>query len=486
MRNIIYTIILALTLVTTDASAQHRGIPALCIHLKDGTRDTLYKHNNMRMYGLENASAGEYIRAYFTNQNSPNMVWYNYSDYAMEGYEDMGFIISDLLLSDDVEIPDRSCSYDKGNNFTFSSFFTYLNGEWVVPEGTLYNSSRRYEFNPRDNNFFELGKTYYCYGFYKEDGKTYLYYDEMQGTARLPKPMQGVIDREKIDVSFSTDSYAVMVSTTDEAKQKFKERYGTESPYIEYALKEIKKAYATSLTEDQLQQLAYSTETCDDGKIYFISLTESCVERLLNETDAKGKETVYAQANLSSVLDRSDKRNSSFHFCTFGATVEMRECDASWGIKDNKYLTTVPTSVSARPQVSLRVNRVMLPNVTYNITFSIAPQTDSTQPNDKPLYFRAYFAEGANEMLIDEKFPRADEKNYLLNSAVTEGTIREKSLFEASSSEVTTFTVQYTPETFAYSHGFMIQNAKSFVTSSNRNKYEQNIRLIGVEVTPAN
>ena len=51
--------------------------------------------------------------------------------------------------------------------------------------------------------------------------------------------------------------------------------------------------------------------------------------------------------------------------------------------------------------------------------------------------------------------------------------------------KVNTYTVQYTPTQFVYYNAFAISHIKIFASTTNRNKYEQNIRLVGVEVTPA-
>ena len=497
---IYYPIIAVLALCALGANAQRRGIPALEMQLKDGTRDTLYD-SSISMYGLNNASANEYVTAYFPSLGgeNPYFLWYRPTSYAWEKYDDMGIIISDTPLPDDIEIPDETYAYGNSNSYDTSKLlFTYLNGKWVVPQGAfLYNGSNQYKYYPRYD--YELGKNYYCYGYYRVDGKTYLSFrgKENGGVARLPKTMGAFEKRKELPVSLQSETYAVVVSTPQDAVLKFKNKYGSESPYMEYALADIKKDYAATLTEEQLQQHSDSVEVCDDGHIYFVTLANSYVDRMLTETDDKGMEKLYVHANLSAVLERSDTRNSKQHFCTLvanGTSLEMRECDASWGIKDNTYLTTSTPSISIfSPQVALRVNRVMLPNVTYNINFSIAPQTVDSLPNNKPLQFFACFAEGANEELVDEKFPQipnltsanATSDYCLKNPAVTEGTEKEKRTFVASSSEVSTFTVQYTPKTFAYSHAFMVQNGFNAFLTATKAKYEQNIRLIGVEVSPA-
>lgn len=496
---IYYPIIAVLALCGLGASAQRRSFPALEIQLKDGTRDTLLYDSSISMYGLNNASANEYVTAYFNSYGgeNPYLLWYRPTSYALEKYDDMGIIISDTPLTDDIEMPDVTYAYGNSNSYdTNGLLFTYLNGKWVVPQGSFsYSGSSRYEYYPRYE--YELGKNYYCYGYYRVDGKTYLSFrgKENGGVARLPKTMEAFEKKKELPVSLQSETYAVVVSTPQDAVQKFKNKYGSESPYMEYVLADMKKDYAATLTEELLQQHSDSAEVCDDGHIYFVTLANSYVDRMLTETDAKGRETLYVQANLSSVLEGS--RYSRLVFGTLvatGGSLEMKECDASWGIKDNTYLTTSMPSISSfSPQVALRVNRVMLPNVTYNITFSIAPQTVDSLPNDKPLQFFACFAEGANEKLVDEKFPRIPDltstsaKSYhsLKNPAVTEGTEKEKRTFMASSSEVSTFTVQYTPKTFAYSHAFMVQNGFRSFLSATKAKYEQNIRLIGVEVSPA-
>lgn len=472
MKHIINTFI-ALFALTLGVQAQQRNIPALQITLKDGTVDTIYS-SDMKMYGLENATVNDYIQAMFTQNTSPYMFDFSVTTYAYEApYDELGYIISEKPIPDDLAVPAKGYSVP----FNRGCLYVYLNGDWNT-RGTVFYSFRSVEFRP-DKKEYELGATYYGRGFYTLDGKTYY---TQQSTARRPKTIEAVQQRDGLVINRNSTNTAVVVTLPKTATETFVQKYGNDSPYMEYALQNDKKEYVSTLSDEQIKSLAYKTEECDDGNIYFINLTDKYINDFFNETEALGNETLYIPANLTTALPEAA---GSFYFGYSGCRLEMKECEPLWGVKDNQYLQTVNKTLTSKPQVAIEIKRVMLPNKKYNITFSLAPQTDATSTDNKPLMFYAYMAEGNNTDIENETFPTAQNKRTnLYNPNITEGTVIQKRTFEGSPTEVTTYTVEYTPTTFAYNHAFMIQNSKT-MTSSNRNKYGQNIRLIGVEITPA-
>lgn len=60
-------------------------------------------------------------------------------------------------------------------------------------------------------------------------------------------------------------------------------------------------------------------------------------------------------------------------------TVETVECDAVYGIEGNSYVKVVPAAASINPTVGYDFPSVLLPNHIYNVSVTIAPDTESAE-----------------------------------------------------------------------------------------------------------
>ena len=454
----IITALLAATAM--GAQAQQRDVPVLKVHLKDGTSHTF---TGAKMYGVNNPTADDYVDATIEGFNEWGTLTYSCQKtyYGNEADSDMyGIIASNTPITDAPSVED----------FPMPGSLLYINnGEraWF----TRAINSHTVDFGP------ELGTTYYFRPFYLLDGKTHL---GVEVTRRCPKTMSGVINKEKITLYGNFISFTGM----DEAKQQLIDKYGTITPYLDTLLTNKCKDYAKSLTEEQRAAAAQRTEVCDDGTIYFLPVPENFVVEVIAQVDAEGNTPFYVQANEQTLLPAVTLRNN-YGYLTNAQnviTVETVHCDEAWGVRDNQYVTTVVNSSNSAisPTLGIGFDHVMLPGKTYDITFSIAPQTDTLSTDTLALNFYVFIADSESGFgTFTATAPT------IQNPEVTEGTQRQKHTFVAKPDKVTTYTIQYTPQTFSYAHAFEVVNSQSVFSTTAKKRYGRNIRLIGIDVRPA-
>ena len=450
----IITALLAATAM--GVQAQQRDIPVMKVHLKDGTSHTF---TGAKMYGVNNPTADDYVDVSICEFNELGNLRYSckHTLYGNEAESDMyGIIVSNTPIT---EVPSVEDCPTPG-------LMLYINnGEktWFTPD--------RYgiiDFGP------ELGATYYVRSFYYLDGKTHL---GKEVTKRCPKTINGVINKENITLYGNFISFTGM----DEAKQQLKDKYGSITPYLGTLLTNKCKDYAKSLTEEQRAAAAQSTEVCDDGTIYFLPVPENLIREMTAQVDAEGNTPFYVQANEQTLLPAVSSRNYYGYFIGSQGTVETVHCDEAWGVRDNQYVTTVVNSSTAfSPTLGIGFDHVMLPGKTYDISFSIAPQTDTLSTDTLALNFYVFIADSEWDFgTFNVAAPT------IKNPEVTEGTQKQKCTFVAEPDKVTTYTIQYTPQRFSYTHAFEVVNSQSVFLTTAKKRYGRNIRLIGIDVRPA-
>lgn len=449
----IITALLAATVM--GAQAQQRDIPVLKIHLKDGTSHTF---TGASMYGVNNPTVDDYVEVTIGEFNEWGVFTYScrMTDYGYEaGTYRNGIIVSNTPITEVPSVED--CP---------------------MPGSLLYiNNGERTWFTPNNNTMdfgAELDTKYYFRSFYLLDGKTHL---GVEVTRRCPKTINGVINKENITLYGNFVSFTGM----DNAKQKLAEYYGTITPYLDTLLTNKCKDYAKSLTEEQRAAAAQSTEVCDDGTIYFLPVPENLIGEVIAQVDAEGNTPFYVQANEQTLLPAVNSRNYYGYFIGSQGTVETVHCDEAWGVRDNQYVTTlVNSSYTFSPTLGIGFDHVMLPGKTYDITFSIAPQTDTLSTDTLALNFYIFIADSELDFgTFNATAPT------IQNPEVTEGTQKQKCTFVAEPDKVTTYTIQYTPQTFSYTHAFEVVNRQSVFSTSAKKIYGRNIRLIGIDVRPA-
>lgn len=453
----IITALLAATAM--GAQAQQRDVPVLKVHLKDGTSHTF---TGAKMYGVNNPTADDYVDVTIEGFNKWGTLTYSCQKtyYGNEAVSDMyGIIASNTPITDAPSVED--CP-------TPGSLLYINNGERAWFTRDMYGII---DFGP------ELGTTYYFRPFYLLDGKTHL---GVEVTSRCPKTMSEVINKEKITLYGNFISFTGM----DEAKQQLIDKYGSITHYLDTLFTNKCKDYAKSLTEEQRAAAAQRTEVCDDGTIYFLPVPENLVVEVIAQVDAEGNTPFYVQANEQTLLPAVTSRN--YFGCFTGSqnviTVETVHCDEAWGVRDNQYVTTVVNSSTSAlsPTLGIGFDHVMLPGKAYDITFSIAPQTDMLSTDTLALNFYIFIADSKSEFTTFNATAPT-----IQNPEVTGGTQKQRCTFVAEPDKVTTYTIQYTPQTFSYAHAFEVVNSQSVFSTGAKKIYGRNIRLIGIDVRPA-
>lgn len=474
MKHIIY-IITALLLCTVSVQAQRRDYPALQITLQDGTKDTLFIGTNglISMYGLNNATCDDYIR------KQDNSIIFSYKDFyftnplSLTGYgleaeqEGFGRIVADKPIDDNMSIKEIGRS-PKGEDCSMRGCL-YINDDkelWFPRKSDLGRDYFDF-YNSKNENVLTLkyGATYYWRPFYLLDGKTYLGEEE---TVRCPKLVSYVIMEEDIQ---NTIEQRVVYNNESEVRNRLQTYYDSQSVYLDSINQQYFKDYRNSLTEEQIAAIAMRTEVCDDGTLYFINMPDSEVEKMIADIDKEGNTPFYTQGNNETTVFLKTE------------TTKIVTCDEKWGVRDNQYITSETlVSTSSKPDIYVKLDHVMLPGKTYNITVTIAPQTDETK-EIKPLYLRLDIY---NKDYDDNTFKQsvAAHTSGMVRLNVPDATAVTDAII-AEGDKVNTYTIQYTPKQFVYYNAFAISHIKNFLTSANRNKYEQHIRLVGVEVAPA-
>lgn len=475
MKHIIY-IITALLLCTVSIQAQRRDFPALQITLQDGTKDTLFIGTNglISMYGLNNATCEDYLvmnsdiefsygRFNFTYRYRPYRLT-SYGNGLGEGY---GIIISDKPIDDNKSI--KIGTDAEGNDCTEGGCL-YINNDKELWFSYAYNNTFYFDSESDKYNSYnhvlslKYGETYYWRPFYLLDGKTYLGEEK---AVRCPKLMSYILMRDDIwQISYGN----VVLNNEEYVNNKLKTYYGNWSEYLGSRIGKQLENYVKSMTEEQIAAAAVRTEVCDDGTLYFIDIPDSEVEKMIADIDKEGNTPFYVQGN-----------NATTVFLNTKAT-KIVTCDEKWGVRDNQYITSdTLRATSSKPDIYVKLDHVMLPGKTYNITVAIAPQTDDTK-EIKPLYIRLDIL---NKDYDDNTFTNsATSTSGMVRLNVPDATAVTDAII-AEGDKVNTYTVQYTPTQFVYYNAFAISHIKIFASTTNRNKYEQNIRLVGVEVTPA-
>lgn len=480
MKRIIY-ITLASLLCTVSIQAQRRDFPALQITLQNGTKDTLIIGDNdiLSMYGLNNATGEDFLTIQselkFENgkfgfagfwQSKP----YKFTRYAYEAGLDEGYgiIVSDSPIEDSKSVDIIGTDYNGIDYREGSCLFMHKGSEdWIYfndDERNGWNYFLFYDATGKSIYPFplECGSTYYWRSFFRLDGKTYL---GKETAVRYSKSISNFLIQEGIRQS--VDSNAVF-NNEEDVTSKLVARYGCWSTYLDSLSIKHFKEYRQSLTDAQMAEVAVRTEVCDDGTLYFIDLPDDEVEKMIADFEAESGIPYYVQGNDETTVFLNT------------VTTKIVTCDEKWGVRDNQYITSDSLKNAVlKPDVYVKIDHLLLPGKTYNITVTIAPQTDETK-DSKPLYVRFDILDKDYD---EETFEKAVIKREGIRLNVPGASTSDNIIAEGD--KLSTFTVQYTPKKFVYYNAFAISHTKYFLTTINRNSFEQHIRLVGIEVAAA-
>ncbi len=478
MKKYIYVAIMLMAIVA-ESVAQEREFPALQINFKDGTSELVTYPISGYRYGVENPKDGDYITCSF-GQNATvselmpgNMVpMYSLTAYGEEAFGEctkVGLIFSDAPID------------------TTAIDVTTLSDFYVIIDGVGENRYANKEYDAVVNYFTtfaqDLGTVYYCLAYYVLDGKTYY---SKQVTQVVGKRLADVLKRKGQDALFLDAENAIVLDTKN-VRNNLYTHYGvTSSLCIDSLVSMKEEEYFSTLTKETAKQYATSTETCFDGTIYTLELPESYSQETISYIEQEANTPFYVKATPEIAIWLSPNTKTEFTTCLpVGVALAMVDCEESWGVKDNQYLyTNVPAESSYSPAIALNLNHLMLPGKKYNVTFSLAPQTDAASVDTLDLQCYVLMADGEGTDNVNDTYPthvtrpKATSKYFVKNLADDSFT------FVGYADKVTSYTFEYTPERLVFNHAFKIMNQFNVMLTSYKKQYGQNIRLIGVEVVP--
>lgn len=451
---------------------QKIGVPSatsvntIVIHESNGTRDSIALDNtdmvlSSSFYGKENPVDNDYIKLYFTL------------------YEDNSIGCSTMLTDLGVEAPHTakgvmfSSNHIEGmpQDHNAKQLYFVDTKQWYEPD-SYTEMTRRLFFKPESAmRYFSLvpGQCYYARAYYVLDDKVY-YSSEIE--LRVAKTKQAVINHSYADYYKAADNIIIKVDA-ESIINAHSDVLGTATDYAKQLFLRHVGMVMGAKSSAELQAIASKTEQCDDGLLYVINeIPAALVAEVVQAINEEQQKTYYMQANLSSVYDRKALNNE---FSTNYCTPIIIQSDGKWGIRGNQYLSTVPYYTVSKPRLALEMNYTVQPGKTYDITLTVAPNTQNEADTTK-IYFTVYIASLTAEGTVP-----------LITEAQAFGTdtiINNKPIFIANAMEQKVITMQYKASNFADKLYLQLDHHSHFLTSANRARFSQDFRVVGVEIRP--
>lgn len=467
MKKYIYMAIMLMAIVV-EGMAQQREFPALLINFKDGTSDLVTYPFSGYKYGVENPQDGDYITCSLERYESSDL-WYP------------GNMLPSYSLTEHGEVARRECTktgliFSDAPIDTAAIDVTTLSEFYCIIGGKSWNYDSAEELCISHQQV--LGEVYYCIAYYVLDGNTY-YSHPLE--KRIPKSLSDELTRHDIKALF-LDKENVVSLDSDDVERELVAHYGYVSSKCIDSLLVLKEAeYFETLTRKVAEQSATDIEICDDGKIYYLDLPVSYVQDIISYVEQKGSESFYVKATKDVAIFSSAGRLEFTTQLATGTELLLVDCAEEWGVKDNQYLyTNIPTASNLSPSLVLNLNHIMVPGKKYNVTFSLAPQTDEESVDTLDLEFYVLMADAD----VNDAYPTHVETPKATSKYFVKNTADDSFVFVGYADRVTSYTFEYTPEQLVFGHAFKVMNRNKIMSLSNKKKYGHNIRLIGVEVTP--
>ena len=467
-----------LSAITLTVTAQDLSMKAMVIYKTDGSRDTILWQNawgdsyETAFYGKENPVDDDYVTLYFS-------------------------------ISEDYQITYRSSLTDDGRKNPYSTYGTIISTEHIESYGNLTtptdlffvnqlwgwtqksdsripigNDTYNYVINPSNvKKYFNFtpGQTFYVRAAYVLDGKTYW---STEVEARAPKTrslMHELIYPNYVMYPdfYSSNGYVLFNSDVASVLSNYTDIFGEVNESKIRLFTDCIKKDLSKMDFENVKAMATKVEHCDDGLLYLIDdIPSPVIDEALQMLKEEMSQPFYMQVNLQSTYYGS---TSVTEFGTDKCIPTIVVADEKWGISDNQYLTTLPTSTTAKPKLAILIDHLLMPNSTYDITLTIAPNTQN-EADTCNTYFTVYIAD-ENE---DGTMP-------LLSKSTAYGSdlvISDKPAFIAKPQELTTVTMQYVPKVFTETHVLQLEHRYSFLSVANRARYGQQFRVVGIEVKP--
>lgn len=243
--------------------------------------------------------------------------------------------------------------------------------------------------------------------------------------------------------------------------QKYKSLFG------EVPSEAVKNALATEwfrhLSAAEMEMMKAYTTTCFDNveSVSTVHVIDRICDDLVPNLLKASAEIDVTQPDLT--LDYNDKR-----IYTKNCEVNTITCDASWNIEGNCYAEFLPSSGSVNPHVGYKIPFMLLPNRIYNVSVTIAPNTENLE-DVRPNRFYVYLYNDGRS----ERFENPD----------LSGTHGEGNYFIYGGEKVETFTIQINTEGEEMPVSRVLQ-LQSQVTSRLTKSYSRTLRIAKISVTP--
>ena len=455
-----------MVVASLSATAQDFNVNAIVIYKSDGTQDTvsLAKRSSFvatDFYGKENPVDDDYIRLAFTL------------------FEDNSIGCRPALTELGIGAPYTaygvmfSSNHIEGvpQSHNPNQLYFVDTKQWYKPDTYTYYASRLF-FTPQSvMNYFALvpGQTYFARAYYMLDERAY-YSSEVE--VRAAKTKQAVINHSYAGYYRAADNVAIKIDAESIINANA-DLFGTATDNVKQMVTQyVAKVLGTKSTAE-LQAMASNTEECEDGTLYIINETPAAlVAEVVKAISDELQKSYYIPASLSNVYEG---KSTNTEFGTASCSPIMIMADAKWGIRDNQYLSVVPNSTTSKPRLAFEVNYTVQPGKTYDITLTVAPNTQNEADTTKT-YFTVYIASLNDEGAV----PKISEAQ----AFGTDTIISNKPIFIAKAMEQKQMTMQYKASSFADKLYLQLDHHFSFFSAANRARYSKDFRVVGVEIKP--
>ncbi len=478
MKKYFLTFLLIASTLTTIA--QELSVMAMVIYKTDGTQDTIMYPIGITgentFYGKENPEDGDYITCNFgysidyedaylsklfcTYQLTPLV------SNAPEGY------CRCLLSSNPIPSePQDYMLYSGYHSYTLLFLDTTFDSGYPVSWGNYSsnNTTEVYLFgekNDRYNRKLVPGTTYYGKAYCVLDNKIYF---SKETSFRVPKTRKIVKDLQYSDYIFANDSVIGDVDFSQGDSTAVSKQIT-----LQYLMQVI-----NAMPKENMLAMATKTEECDDGTLYVIdSINEDIINLAHNIMENDAKQEFFVDANLDNVLTVSNGYSTTFR--TYNCTPSIMTCSDTIDVRDNKCFYTTPISLSAVPQLSVKLDHIMLPGQEYEIQFTFVPRM--TEADSLATYFQVYVADGQGYDMYNDTYPALGYSSVYGNDTI----VNNMNCFMASTTVPTTITLLYTPTRLTYCHALQLQHVIKFNTVKKRATYGQRFCISGISVKPVN
>lgn len=189
-------------------------------------------------------------------------------------------------------------------------------------------------------------------------------------------------------------------------------------------------------------------DNCEDGEVYVVDRV--CDEMIPNLLKAK--------ADI-------DLTNPNLTY-TKNCIVESVQCDESYGIE--RYVKTEPNPSRTNPQVGFNLPFMLLPNCIYNVSVTIAPNTEDVE-DERPNKFQIYVNKDgvtSGKRIANSQTTTEESTDYLFT-------------YGGQKLETFTFQIDTHDEEFFYD----IIRFNSYITSRQLEDYSRTLRIAKITVS---